>query len=344
MGKKALAAGAKRPTISDVAELAGVSTAAVSKVMRDAYGVSPLMKAKVEAAIKKLGYRPRPGARGMRGQTQLIGIQVPNFGNLFFTQIFEGVQEKLNGTQFQVVIAPPNSGESGLQTLEALLDHQVDGIIAIAPDCSPTDLLRIAREAPLVMIGRHDSSHEYDSVYGDDAAGTLAALDFLYDQGHRKIAHVTIRTTFESNDAKSPHRVRLETYENFMKTKGLPSSVTVAKLEGPEFSERVQALLESHDRPTAVFAGHDELAMETLRVISSLGLTVNDVSVIGYDDSYLASHPLINLTTVRQFGEQIGKKAAELLLEKISGERESANHLSVGPKLIIRSTTPTPKA
>lgn len=333
----------KRPSITDVAKMAGVSPSAVSKVMRDAYGVSPLMKAKVEDAIKRLGYRPRLGARAMRGKSHLIGVQVPNFGNDFFTQIIDGIQSKLSGTQFQIVIAPPNRGDSGTPTLEALVDHQVDGILAVGLDVPPEEMLKIARETPVVMIGRHDTSHEYDSVYSDDAEGTRLALTYLYEQGHRHISHVTLKPSFDRDDAKNPHRVRLDAYLDFMRKHGLESCVLVHDFGANGLDDELSQMLNQTLPTTAIFAGHDELAVEVLESLARLSHGKNTVAVIGYDDTKLAGHPMIDLTTVRQYGEQLGKKATELLLERLRGERETATHLSVTPKLIVRGTTPAPR-
>ncbi|MEN9989396.1 MAG: hypothetical protein RL508_375 [Actinomycetota bacterium] len=332
----------KRPSISDVAAMAGVSTSAVSKVLRDAYGVSPLMRATVENAIKKLGYRPRPGARAMRGKSQLIGVQVPNFGNDFFTQIIDGIQARLAGTEFEIVIAVPGRPNNGHNTLEALVDHQVDGILAVALEVPPEEILKISRETPIVVIGRHDSSHEYDSVFSDDFEGTKLALQYLYDQGHRQIVHVTLKPTFDRSDAKNPHSVRLLAYETFMQSHGLKSQVLIHNFGSSGLTDEVRELFENEPKPTAIFAGHDELALEVLGSLTELGLTTKDVALIGYDDTKLAAHPLIGLTTVRQFGEQLGKTATELLLERISGERETASHVSVMPKMIVRETTPQP--
>lgn len=333
----------KRPSITDVANLAGVSASAVSKVMRDAYGVSPLMRAKVEDAIKKLGYRPRTGARAMRGQTHLIGVQVPNFGNDFFTQIIDGIQSKLAGTGYQIVIAPPNTTGTGRQTLEALVDHQVDGILAVALEVPPEDVLKIARETPIVMIGRHDTSHEYDSVFSDDQAGAWMALEYLYEMGHRGISHVTLTPTFDRDDAMNPHRVRLDTYLEFMKSKGLEPCVLVHKFGANDLDAEIAQMLGNQISTTAIFAGHDELAVEVLESLQRISGGDDSISVVGYDDSKLAKHPMINLTTVRQFGEQLGKKATELLLERIQGERETATHMSVTPKLMVRGTTQVPR-
>ena len=124
----------KRPSISDVALEAGVSKAAVSKVIRNAYGVSPAMRERVETAINRLEYRPLHAARVMRGASFTIGFEVPHLGNDFFTQITEGAASKLAGSGYQLIIAPGLGYLSGTKVLDTLVDRQVDGIIAISSD------------------------------------------------------------------------------------------------------------------------------------------------------------------------------------------------------------------
>ena len=326
----------KRPSITDVANLAGVSASAVSKVMRDAYGVSPLMRAKVEDAIKKLGYRPRTGARAMRGQSKLIGVEIPQLGNEFFTQIIAGAQERLFNTGYQLVVVPMNQSDSSVDSLHALVDHQVDGILAIAPDVSPKELSRIARYTPFVLLGRHDITGDYDTVVGDDVAGTLAALEHLYSLGHRKIAHVTLIPPLDLPDARQPHTIRKATYLQFMQEHGLEPQIAICEPDESGAYNATLGILQGNNVPTAIFAGHDDIAIGALQAIIEGGFRPGEIALVGYDDIDLAAHPLIGLTTIRQFGKQMGRKAVDLLLERIEDGRDSANQLTITPKLVTR--------
>ena len=115
---------------------AGVSRAAVSKVIRNAYGVSPAMRKRVEAAIEELGYRPRVAARAMRGASFTIGFEIPSMGNDFFRQVVEGAATSLAASGYQLIIAPGLGYLSGTSVLDALVDRQVDGIIATSDGVS----------------------------------------------------------------------------------------------------------------------------------------------------------------------------------------------------------------
>lgn len=331
----------RRPSMEDVARKAGVSKAAVSKVIRDAYGVSPSMRVRVEAAISELGYRPRLAARAMRGSSFSIGLEIPNLGNEFFTQIMEGATAELAGSQFQLVIAPGVGEFSGTRVLENLADRQVDGMIAVSPEVTPEWLEGLAREVPVVLIARHDDSQNYDTVTNDDEEGTRLAFEHLRELHHGRITHLTTEMTLDDSAARAPHTVRLTTYHSLMTGAGLDPVVAFCGPSEDEAYERTRNLLESDPGVTAIFAGNDTLAIGALRAVADLGFGAKDVSIVGYDDIRIASHPLVSLTTVTQFGERMGGMAVDLLLSRIRSGRTAPEHPEIQPELRIRSSTHT---
>ena len=328
-------------TIQDVALHAGVSRAAVSKVIRNAYGVSASMRERVTAAIDELDYRPSVAARAMRGASFTIGVEVPSLGNSFFNRIVTGASAALEGSRYQLIVAPAqsDSGE-GFRAIEALFDRQVDGLIAVSPMVEPAWLERLAARTPIVMLGRHDDSTGYDTVTNDDVAGTDLVLDHLLALGHRRIAHLTISDEITSRVAAAPHSVRLVRYRERMEAAGLSDELQVVHLgkERLDAYERSLELLRSPDRPTAVFAGNDALALDALWARDELGLTAADVAIVGYDDIEVAGHPGISLTTVDQSGEELGERAVRLLLERLEGRTEAV-HFELTPVLRVRSSS-----
>src|SRR5215475_7571804 len=143
------AAPVRRVTIVDVARHAQVSTTTVSKVLRNAYGASPAMRARVRQAMAELGYRPHAAARGMRGQTYTIGVMLPDIRNPFFADILDGVNDHLTGTDYQVLLGRGYNGEDAeARVTDTMLDHQMDGVILIAPVSSRRRLEHIAGTAP----------------------------------------------------------------------------------------------------------------------------------------------------------------------------------------------------
>ncbi len=332
-------------TIDDVARLAGVSRAAVSKVIRNAYGVSPAMRARVGAAIDELDYRPSVAARALRGSSFTLGIETPDLGNPFFAKILRGATEALAGTPFQLIVAPAEVDAKSGRALEALVDRQVAGMVAVSPLVEPDWLERLGARIPIVMLGRHDHSEVYDTVAGDDVAGTRVLMDHLLGLGHTAIAHLT--RSEAATGPSSPHGHRLQTYLATMQERGIPEFSRVVRTGATEHDAYLTTLqlLADPDRPTAIFAGHDQLALGALKARAELGLSPAEVSVVGYDDIEIAEHPLIGLTTMDQFGGEMGAAATRMLIERIEGRTASRQYLS-HPVLRERASStvaPTPR-
>lgn len=327
--------------IEDVARAAGVSRAAVSKVIRNAYGVSPAMRTRVEEAITRLEYRPRVAARAMRGHSYTVGFEIPDFRNPFFAKVLNGATQALAGTNYQLLIAPAEAGNrEGYRAIEALVDQQVDGVIGIAPLVTRSWLEMVAKRMPVVMFGRHDLSDYYDTVAGNDEAGARAVLNHLFELGHDRIVHLTIDAAATDQHLYTPHGIRLTTYLAAMKESGREQfSQVVRASDGQQFAyDELLEFLRSGERPTAIFAAHDELAIGALQAIDELDL---DISVVGYDDVPMASHPSVSLSSVDQNGEQMGARAISMLLERVQGRTE-ALHEMYEPALRVRGSSRPP--
>lgn len=325
-------------TIEDVAQHAGVSKAAVSKVIRDAYGVSDQMRERVTASIAALDYRPRVAARAMRGSTATIGVQLPQVDNEFFTRILTGIVQELNASAYQLIIAPMADPVSGTAALESLYDRQVDGIIAVAPAVPQAWLEGLARRVPLVQVGQHDHPQHYDVVVGDDDAGARLVMEHLFDSGHTRIVHVTNDERILVEPRTDPHPRRLRVYESMMRERGLEPDVIRIDSSDHDTRHTVNDLLDRATPPTALFAGHDSLALSALEVSAERGVDAAEFAVVGYDDVPIASHPLIGLSTVDQHGQEMGATAAQLLLERIGG-RQDAQRRVFSPALRVRATS-----
>lgn len=336
--------GQKSVTIEDVARAAGVSRAAVSKVLRNAYGVSDAMRANVQQTIDALGYRPKVSARAMRGATYTLGIEVPTSASAFVSQIINSLTATLQGTPYQVIIAPADEGEvGGLRAIQALEDRQVDGIVAITSHISPDWYEALGRRTPLVLIGRHDQSRHYDTIVNDDVLGAELAVKYLHGLGHARITHLTIQT-YDTDPPKGTHVLRVGAYRATMSRLGLAAHSHIVGAHPSEEGARrsTHALFDgARTPPTAIIAGHDELAMGVLRAIHERGLTARDVSVVGYDDIPVASHPLVGLTTITQFAQQQGRTIGQLLLSRIAGRSEPV-HEVITPELRVRQSTTSP--
>jgi LacI family transcriptional regulator len=336
----------RRVTIIDVAARANVSTTAVSKVIRNAYGVSPAMRERVTSAIAELGYRPRAAARGMRGQTYTIGMMLPDLRNPFFPEIVDGFVEQLADTDYQVLLGTSFCGkQEETRVTDALIDRGMDGLVLVAPTATRAELDRSAGTAPVVVIGRHARSAMHDTVVDDDAAGAALVVDHLADLGHRRIAHIEHRENDARLAVEMPNAVRAEGYRRAMRARGLAGEIDVVSTSYTEDGGYVGAreLLGRPNRPTAIFAGADIAAMGVLTAIAEAGLSVpGDISVAGYDNTTVAAVGPIGLTSVDQAGRQIGADAARLLLQRIADRERASAFLSTSPRLVVRRTTAPP--
>ena len=202
-----------------------------------AYGVSGDMRDRVEAAIQTLGYRPLVAARGMRGATYTIGMELPDISNQFFGQVLAGATDALEVEPYQLILAPADrTHQEGYRAVQSLIDRQVDGILAISPLAAPAWLETIGRTIPLVMLGRHDPSHHYDTVAGDDVQGATLLMEHLLAQGHRNIAHLTHEDFITQRGSGTPHSLRLATYESAMRAAGLGDRIRIIRCEAGEDS------------------------------------------------------------------------------------------------------------
>jgi LacI family transcriptional regulator len=337
----------RRVTIVDVARHAQVSTTAVSKVLRNAYGTSPTMRAKVQEAIAELGYRPYAAARGLRGQTYTIGVMLPDLRNPFFPDILDGLTESVRGTDYQVLLGPSycNGEEAEAKVIEALIDRGMDGLILIAPISPRSRLEHTARTVPTVVIGRHGHSTVYDTVADDDLTGAALIVNHLADLGHRRVAHIEHYETDPTRLAEMPNAIRAEGYRQAMRARGLTDEIDIVSTtythEGGYLG--AQQLLARPRRPTAIFAGADIVAMGVLEALTEARLSVpEDISVAGYDNTTFAALSPISLTSVDQAGHHIGVNAARLLLDRIADRARPSAQVKLSPTLVARRTTAAP--
>ncbi|MEU3794341.1 LacI family DNA-binding transcriptional regulator [Streptomyces fructofermentans] len=333
-------------TITDVARHAGVSTAAVSKVMRNAYGVSAAMQEKVRAAMAELDYRPHAAARGMRGRTYTIGVLLDNIRNAFFADILDGIQDELHSSEYTVLIGAAGFGaEAQSKTIRSMVDRQMDGLVLIAPGTSRADVLAMADTTPTVVIGHHDPSDLHDSVVDADGAGAGLVVDHLVSLGHRRITLVSAQGTRSSKWTRTPEIVLTNGYTEAMGRHGLAAETRVCRAAYSDEGgyKAGMSLLTGEHPPTAIMAGADVAALGVWRAAHELGLRVpQDVSIVGYNNTAVADLATVQLTSVDQAGHNMGATAARLLIERVEGRREHAVQTSMTPRLVVRGSTGRP--
>lgn len=329
---------AARATIRTVAADAGVSVAAVSKVLRDAYGVSDALRARVNASIERLGYRPSKAAQRLRGHSTAVGVLLVEIGNPFLPQVIDGAQDVLAPAGFQAMIGVGRA-QTHLETelVESMIDHGMAGLILVAPLLPTATLAHHARRIPTVVIAAHGpGSDSFDTVNGDDRQGGRIATEALLGRGHRDVGFLSLLGSSGSKPAVAQEREA--GYREAMAAAGLPARAFDLSASRERRPEELAALLAAPGRPRALVCWSDLDALPLRDAAARAGLRVpGDLALVGYDDTPMAASALFDLASIDQDGRAQGRLAAEALLSRIAGRRE-AQHLTVAPRLVARGS------
>jgi DNA-binding LacI/PurR family transcriptional regulator len=332
----------ERVTSAEVAELAGVSQSAVSRVFTPGASVSKGTASRVRAAADALGYRPNPLARAMiTGKSRIIGLVVAYLDNQFYPLAIEHLSRALRERGYHILVfMAGNDTDKIPEVMQELLDYQVDGIVTASVAMSNDLTARCsAAGIPVVLFNRGQDDPRLSEVTSDNLAGGRRVAEFLLAGGHKRIAHIM------GWQGSSTGRDRALGFERALTAAGKKPFAMIDGMYAQATAAAVARDLCSHTiRPDAVFVGNDHMAfavMDELRF--SLGLEVpGDVSIVGYDDVPMAAWPAYNLTTVRQPLEAMVAGTVEALISQI--ERDDPPHkLRVDSPLLIRGSARTPK-
>jgi DNA-binding LacI/PurR family transcriptional regulator len=333
----------KRITIRTVAADAGVSVAAVSKVLRDAYGVSAELRAKVHTSVQKLGYRPRLAARAMRGRSYTLGVLLPDIRNPFFSDILDGLNTALIRTQYQPVLAVSPSATIEQALVDSMLDRQIDGIIVLGPRMAPSEASALAARVPTVFIAYHEpKTTSFDTVNNDDQMGAALVVNHLATTGRRKIAFLSLDLPAHGDLMVTGQREI--GYRAAMKSAGFAEHINVVRAEQTSREVQIAAkhMLQAREPPEAIFCWTDFIALEVVSVANELGLSIpDDLAIVGYDNTHYCDLAQNAVTSVDQSGQVLGLQSARLLVERVEG-RTKAEHFLVTPRLVVRRSSQGP--
>lgn len=321
-----------RPTMEDVARRAGVSRALVSLVMRDSPKVSATRRAAVLAAAEELGYSPHAMARSLASRTShVLGVMVSDLHNPFWAEVVDGLDLYARREGFELVI---NTGGRDpareRRALASLASFRPAGIALLGPVVPSSSIAAAALEGPLVLVSRLSRSSTVDTVNDDGKIGTALAVDHLVSLGHRDIIHIDGGNGSQSAPRRTGYRQAMERH-----------GLTPRVVRGEYTEAAGAAAIRGVTTPfTAVVAANDLNAVGVLSALAEQGLRVpEDVSVVGYDNTWLAALRHIALTTIDQPRHDMGRLAAEALISRIRGITTKAARLVVPPSLVVRSST-----
>jgi len=331
--------------ISDVATAAGFSVGTVSNVLNKPHLVAASTRERITATIEQLGFVRNESARQLRaGSSRAIGLVVIDAANPFFSDVARGVEDAVQAVGGVVLLGNSAGQESHERRyLELFEEQRVRGVL-IAPtsDAIPPLGALTRLGIPVVFIDRHAEDAAYSSVSVDDVAGGRLAATHLIARGHLRVAFVGGPSSLRQV------RDRREGAEAVTEATGGASLLAISTRDLTVAAGRQAAddlvMLPAAERPTAVFAANDLIAIGLLQGLAAHGLRIpDDMAIVGYDDIEFAAAAAVPLSSVRQPRAELGRRGAELLFEEIhareSGGAVEHQHVRFQPELIVRRSS-----
>jgi LacI family repressor for deo operon, udp, cdd, tsx, nupC, and nupG len=330
-------------TIRDVAELAGVSTATVSRTLATPQQVSSEMRRKVLRAIRQSGYVPNLLARNLRRlESRTTLVLVPDIANPFFAEIIRGIEEVAHRNSYSVILGDTQRRARRERAYsEMLLSRQADGLILLTGRV-PALLARKPHASPIVIACERIDGLVLPTVVIDNQRSARVATEHLIGLGHRRIGFIT------GPPGNVLTRDRLTGYRAALAAAAIP--VDPALIIAGDFSVASGIAASRHllglaSRPTALVASNDEMALGAVQAVKQAALRVpGDLSVVGFDDIRFAAVCDPPLTTISQPRQQIGRSAMTMLLARLGNPHADPEQIVLPTELVVRASTAPPGA
>ncbi|SFL33509.1 transcriptional regulator, LacI family [Gracilibacillus orientalis] len=325
-------------TIYDVAEKAGVSIATVSKVINSTGNMRQATRERVLSVMEELNYYPSMMASALTGKkTETLGLLVPDISNPFFSEIARTIEDRAHEKGLSVIMCSTDESlEKEKKYLELLRRKQVDGFI-IASSFNDKNLLKGIKSAsiPLVMLTQEAGMAGVTSVAVDDFSGGYDAANHLLELGHQKIALI--------NENRLSSKMRVygfrEAYEShgYTFTDDMVITTNASLANGKKV---LQTIINNGNLPSAIFACNDLLAIGVLQGARERGINIpEDLSLMGFDNTILATTSVPGLTTIAQPIEEMGKKVVDVIIDSINNKYSGSERILYNPELMQRDTT-----
>jgi len=325
-------------TIQDVARKAGVSVATVSRVLNNQNVVAKETTIKVEKAINELNYEPSVLGRNLRtSESRIILVLIPSIANPFYTEIIKGIEDTAIEQGYNILLCETGSNPKREAIYINLVRNRLaDGVISMDPAVDKVRLTELAKKYPVVQCSEYDKVGTISYVTIDSELAAYQAVRYLIQIGHKKIGLIN------SDNKYLYARDRYEGYIKALNEFDLPINTDwIYNVESVRFQDGQQAmrgLLNKPDRPTAIFADSDILAIGALKEINSNGLNVpNDIALVGFDNIDFSNMTYPTLTTISQPMYKMGSASANMIIHKIRGEKVA--NIILDHELVIREST-----
>lgn len=337
----------RRPTIEDVATLAGVSKGTVSKVINGGnYYVSEAMRDRIAAAVAELEFQPNAIARDLgRRRTDTVGVVVANIANPLYPEMIKGVSDVLDESSLTVILGTSDgSAAKEAELVQAMRQRQVDGVIIASVRMGRDEVAELVASGLEVVLASRNLPHDglVTSVIVDNYDGGVKAVRHLVSHGHRRIAHIA------GPQDVVPFVERRRAYLDECARSGLDVEATLvaqaAESSPEDGAAAMEQLLDLPTPPTAVFVGSDTMAMGALEVCDQRRLTIpRDLAVVSFDNVWVSRMPGVQLTTVDSRAHELGRLAAQELVARIekrrAGEgRQEPRQMVLEANLVVRKS------
>jgi LacI family transcriptional regulator len=328
-------------TIADIAEIAQVSKMSVSRVINGQPGVSEKTRQRILQVIEQTGYVPNFGPNARPVGSKLVALLAPGITTTYMGEILEGITQAAERLNYGLMLYTQGTVSNIQRTsyyLSILSSSQVDGVLLIVPhdyEIIVSDLKQ--HDLPYVIVDHHSNAEDEPSVIATNRKGVLDAMRHLLALGHRRIGFITGRM-----DIACSHD-RLQGYRDGLAEIGLPFDPELVR-EGdftqPVGFHQAQSLLKMADPPTAIVASNDVMAFGVMDAAKAAGLQIGrELSIVGFDDIYMASQTYPPLTTVRQPLAAMGATALDMLVSLFQGRTVLSPRRELPTELIIREST-----
>jgi DNA-binding LacI/PurR family transcriptional regulator len=317
-------------TLEDVAKAAGVSRAQASRALRNDPGVKHDTKAHILATAASLNYTLNLAAQTLASrQSRSIGLVVGDVLNPYEAMLARECDKALRDAGYFAMLTVTGTAS----TIRAFIDQRIAGLVLIGAPVDRDEIVAVSKMLPTVFIGRDLKAEKVESISSDDALGARLATEYLLKLGHRDIAHIT-------GGSGAGALRRASAYREIMHEHGLKPIIAEGSYDVDAGSTATDALMARKDRPTAIFAANDLIALGTIGRLAWHGFRVPDeVAVVGFDDIPMAASEPISLTTIRQKIPDMVAAAVETLTTRLSEPSAPIRNLIVAPELMVRRSS-----